>query len=192
VRGLREVGARDGDDAEEQEHEQVAEPLVAIGPRPAGVEDAGEDRRGADEQQLPARRHDEVDADEHGQPERHVGGDEHLARRDEPARGDAHRAEPVLGVGPAARIGVVVGEVRADLDQQRAEHRGDEAQRVERALGGGERGADEHGRDGRGQRPRARGHQPDPQRIRAFGGLDGVGAHGRRGKRSKSGARFSL
>ena len=64
---------------------------------------------------------------EHGQAEGHVGGDQHLPRRDEPARGHAHRAEPVLGVGAAARVGVVVGEVRADLDEQRAEQRGDEA-----------------------------------------------------------------
>ena len=53
---LHEVGAGDGDDAEEEEHEQLAQPLVAVRARSAGVEHAGEDRGGADREQLPARR----------------------------------------------------------------------------------------------------------------------------------------
>ena len=65
--------------------------------------------------------------------ERHVGRDQHLPRRHEPAGGHAHRAEPVLGVGAAARVGVVVGEVRADLDEERAEQRGDERQPTRRS-----------------------------------------------------------
>ena len=126
---LREVGAGDRDDAEEQEHEDLAEALVAVGPRAAGVEHAGEDRGGADQQQLPAGGRDQVGAREHGEPERDVGRDQHLARRHEPAGGHAHGPEPVLGVGAAARVGVVVGEVRADLDEQRAEQRGEERER---------------------------------------------------------------
>ena len=59
---LHEVGARDRDDAEEQEHEQLAEPLVAVRARAAGVEHAGEDRRRADREQLPAGDRDQVDA----------------------------------------------------------------------------------------------------------------------------------
>ena len=89
---------------------------------------------------------------------------QHLARRDQPAGGDPHRAEAVLGVGAAARVGVVVGEVGPDLDEQRAEQRRDEAQRMEDVGEAGQRGADEHRRDRRRQRPRARRHQPDPER----------------------------
>ena len=48
-------------------------------------------------------------------------------RRHEAAGGHAHRPEAVLGVGAAARVGVVVGEVRADLDEERAEQRREEA-----------------------------------------------------------------
>ena len=90
----------------------------------------------------------------------------------------------VLGVGAAAGVGVVVGEVRADLDEDRAEQRGDERARPE-DVGElvRERGADEHGRDRRGQRARARGHEPDAH----------VAApHGRFGKREKSGLRLAL
>ena len=184
---LDEVRAGDGDHAEEQEHEDLAEPLVAVRARPARVEHAGEDRRGADEQQLPAGGRDQVDAGEHGDAERDVGRPQHLARRDEPARGDADRAEAVLGVGAAARVGVVVGEVGPDLDEQGADQRGEEGEDLERALGGRQRGADEHRRDRRGQRPRPRGHQPD---ARGGGTLGDV--HDRRGKREKSGARFAL
>ena len=186
--GLDVVGAGDRDDAEEQEHEHLAEALVAVRARPAGVEHAGEDRRGADEQQLPAGDRDQVDPGQHGDPERDVGRDEHLARRDEPARGDPHRAEPVLGVGAAARVGVVVGEVRPDLDEDRAEQRGDEAQRVEAC-------------------PRVPASAvPTSTGATAAGSVRGRAAisqmraalrrrrraHGRRGNREKSGARFSL
>ena len=53
---LHEVGARDGDDAEEQEHEHLAEALVAVGARAARVEHA---RRGSTRRRpraAPARR----------------------------------------------------------------------------------------------------------------------------------------
>jgi hypothetical protein len=158
---LHEVGPRDRDDAEEEEHEQLAEPLVAVGPRAAGVEHAGEDRRGADEQQLPAGGDDEVGAHEHRAAERDVGRGEDLPRRHEPARGHPHGPEPVLRVGAAARVRVVVGEVRPDLDEQRPEQGGEEREGLERSFGGGERGAHEHGRDGGGQRLRPRRHEPD-------------------------------
>ena len=41
---LHVVGAVHGDKAEEEEDEELAHPRVAVGPRPAGVEDAGGDR----------------------------------------------------------------------------------------------------------------------------------------------------
>src|SRR6188472_2602698 len=65
--GLHVVGAGHRDDAEEEEDEDLAEALVAVRARAAGVEHAGEDRRGADGQQDRAGEVDEVDAAEHGQ-----------------------------------------------------------------------------------------------------------------------------
>ena len=63
--GLHEVGADHGHHAEEQEHEQLAEALVAVRARAAGVEHAGDDRGDAHHQQLPARHRRQVDARGH-------------------------------------------------------------------------------------------------------------------------------
>ena len=187
---LREVRAGHRHDAEEQEHEHLAQPLVAVRPRPAGVEHARQDRRGADQQQLPARGRDQVRARQHRQPERHVGRHQHLLRRHQPARGHPHRTQPVLGVGAPAGVGVVVRQVRADLDEQRAQQRRDERQDLERPLGPRQRGAHQHRRHRRGQRARPGGHHPDPHGARALGGQ--MPAHGRRGNAEKSGVRFCL
>ncbi len=81
---LHEVGARDRHDAEEQEHEHLAEALVAVGARAAGVEHAGEDRGGADGDQLGARDVDQVDATEHRKAEGDVGRKQNLAWRTRP------------------------------------------------------------------------------------------------------------
>ena len=88
---------------------------------------------------------------------------------------------PIVFRGPngaAARVGVVVGEVRPDLDEDRPDERGGERQRVEDVVGGGQRGADEDRRHGGGERPRPGRHQPDP--------------HARLGNCEKSGWRFCL
>ncbi len=53
--GLHVVGAGHGHQAEEEEHEQLAEALVAVGPRPARVQHARRDRHQAHHQQLRAR-----------------------------------------------------------------------------------------------------------------------------------------
>ena len=127
--------------------------------------DYSDARRGADREEDRAREVDEVGAARDRQPEAHVGGDEHLAGRDEAARRDAHRPEALLGVGAAARVGVVVGEVRPDLEEERAEQGGDEPADAQVDLRHRERRADEHGRDGRGQGPRPGGHQPDSHRA---------------------------
>ena len=50
--GLHVVGAGHGHQAEEEEHEQLAQALVAVGPRAARVEHARRDRHHADDQQL--------------------------------------------------------------------------------------------------------------------------------------------
>ena len=90
-----------------------------------------EDRRGADQQQLPADQRDQVEARRNGDPEREPGRDQHLPRRHQPAGRDAHRPEALLRVGPAARVRVVVREVRPDLD----EHASRSAPRRTRAGG---------------------------------------------------------
>ena len=88
VLDLHEERAGDGDDAEEQEHEQLAEALVAVRARAARVEHAGEDRRDPDQQQLPAGDDDQVDAGTAPRaPNEHVGRDQHLPGRHEPAGG---------------------------------------------------------------------------------------------------------
>ena len=51
--------------------------------------------------------------------EREPGRDQHLARRHEAAGRHPHRPEPLLGVGAAARVRVVVREVGPDLDEDR-------------------------------------------------------------------------
>ena len=43
---------------------------------------------------------DQVDADQQGQAKGEVGGDQHLARRDQAALGDAQRAEALGGSAP--------------------------------------------------------------------------------------------
>ena len=123
---LHVVRAVDGDQPEEQEHEQLAHAGVAVGPGPAGVEDARGDRGGADGDDHPAGDGRQVDPGDDRDAERQPGGVEHAARRDQPGRGDAHGAEAVGGVGAALGVGVVVGEVGADLDEDRADQRGDE------------------------------------------------------------------
>ena len=157
VLDLDEVGAGDGDDPEEQEHEHLAEPLVAVRSRAAGVEHAGEDRGGADEQQLASRR------PRSGRCRRAPRCRTRRTSRPAPAAGGTSPPavtrtgpEAVLGVGAAARVGVVVGEVRADLDEDRADQRREEAQRVEDVRVAGQRGADQHRRDRGRQRPRRR------------------------------------
>ena len=114
-------------------------PSYAVGSRSARIEHAGEDRGGANEQQFPTRDGDQVDAGEHRDAERHVGGDQHLLWRHEAARGDAHRTEPILRVGSPSGVGVVVRQVGTDLDEDRDDHRRDEAQGVEHAGEPGQR-----------------------------------------------------
>ena len=71
-----------------------------------------------------------------------------------------------------------------DLDEHRAEQRGDERERMEMAGAERQRGADEHRRDGRRQRAHARRHHPDAHRAHAVR----LAA----GNREKSGLRLSL
>ena len=189
--GLDVVGPDDGDQAEEDEHEQLAEALVAVRPRAAGVEHAREDRRHADHEQLPAGDRRQVEARGHRDAERDVGADQHALGRHQAAGGHPHGAEPLLGVGAAAGVRVVVREVRADLDEDAADQCGDEGQRAEVVLGRRQRGADEHRRHRRGQRPRPRREQPQPDCAARCRRSADRAAHGRFGNFPKSGGRFS-
>ena len=118
---LHVVGAVDGDQAEEDEDEDLAETLVSVGPRAAGVEDTGQDRDDADREDLGADLDRQVgaagDRDREGEP----GRDQDAARRGKALRGDPYRPEAIDGVGAALGVGVVVGQVGADLDPDRTE-----------------------------------------------------------------------
>src|SRR4051812_39892704 len=63
--GLHEVGADHRDEPEEQEHEQLAQALVAVGARSPGVEHPSHDRGDADYEDLPSRLGGQVDAAGH-------------------------------------------------------------------------------------------------------------------------------
>ena len=154
---LHVVGAADGDEAEEDEREDLAEAAVAEGPRAAGVGDRREDRADSRGDHGPARDGSEVDADQRrdGEGDPHRG--QHLALAEQPELGDARRADPLRRVGPAAEVGDIVREVRADLDRDRAEQRGKRRPEAEATVVDGDPRADSHRRDGGCQRRQTRG-----------------------------------
>ena len=124
---LHVVGAVDGDQAEEEEDEDLAEAGVAVGPRAAGVEDAGGDREGADQEDHDARPRSPGRCRRRRRRAKAIQvACQHPLRGHQPGRGDPHRPEPVGGVGAALGVGVVVGEVGPDLDEDRADQGGDE------------------------------------------------------------------
>ena len=166
--GLHERRPDDGDQAEEDEDEHLAQRPVAVGERTAGVGPGGGD---ADR----ARRRPATSSTGRPAPRpataatakaRHRG-DQHLPRRCGPGADEPHRADPV-GVGAAPAVGVVVGVVDRDLQGERDDQGEERGQRPEAAERGGGAGADEHrGERGRqGARPgagdplRGGGHQP--------------------------------
>ena len=129
---LHEDGAGHGDEAEEQQHAELAKPVVgkrirparvAVGCRHAGQTD-GDDGRPllVDERDGEARRRrQEARPDE-----------QHRARGEIPAGGDAARPLPPLGVGVLQGVDGVVEDVAGDLEAHAAQ-RGEDGERpVER------------------------------------------------------------
>src|SRR5262249_14363368 len=109
-----------GDEAEEDEDEEIAEPVVAERPGAAGVEPAGGDREDADGDDRPAADRREREAEGHRDAERDPRRALDRRRLDQPALRHPPGTDP-LGVGAPLEVRVVVGEVGADLDEERAE-----------------------------------------------------------------------
>ena len=113
-----------GDEAEEDEHEQLAEAVVAVGLRPAGVEPPRGDGSRPDQQQPPGRRRWRgPDRPAAATPKASERGPLHRLGRRQPGRHQPHRPDPG-GVGAADAVAVVVGVVRADLQGERHHERG--------------------------------------------------------------------
>ena len=179
--GLHVGRARGGHEAEEHEHEDLAQPGVAVRPRAAGVEPAGEERRGPDDQQLGPDRDRERQPGHPGHAERGERGPLHRRGRSQALTDQPHRPDPALvGIRAPDAVAVVVGVVRRDLDRER-DHQGAGGPPPDQPAGHLAHGAGrahEHGDDRRRQRPGPRPRDPD--------------VHGRLGKRSNSGRRFCL
>ncbi len=170
--------AADRDEAEEDEHHELPQAEPRVRPRPAGIEERRNERRRAHGEDG-GRRRDERERQPGERPdrEREQRRDQHRPRARPAARREPRRAEALGGVDAANAVEVVVREVDAHLEAQpdRQGRRGPPWDRR-----GRDRGADDDRDDARsqGSRPGA----ADPQRR---------GAHGRFGKREKSGSRFS-
>ena len=159
--GLRVGGAEHGDEPEEREDADLAEPAVPVRPAAAGVAPGREDRDGADGEQPP------------------LAGERRRATRPStaatpnaanaaaltdpgargPGRGQPQRADAVH-VGAADAVGVVVGVVDAHLQGERDAERERGAAEVERAQLGGGAAADEDRGGGGGQRARSSALHP--------------------------------
>ena len=118
--------ARRGDQAEEHEHEQLAEAEVAVGLRAAGVEPAAAIAAAPTSEQPPRRGRREGQAGDRGDAERQQRRPLHRCRPGEPGGHEAHRADPDV-VGAAHAVAVVVGVVHADLRARRHDQRSDDA-----------------------------------------------------------------
>ena len=153
--GLGVGGAEHGDEPEEHEDEQLAEPGVSVRPGPAGVEPGGHDGRRAHRQQPPAAAQgDQGQARDGGDAERQEGRRPDRRGPRQPRTGEPQRAHPV-GVGAADAVGVVVGVVDPHLQcegDQQGQQGPQRAQALEHGRGPGPH---QNGRDRRGQGARS-------------------------------------
>ncbi len=201
-RSMLDVGrTRRGHEAEEDKDEELAETEVAVGPRTAGVAPSRDAADEADRHEPPRHAGGQAQARQR----RHAEGDQcrdlHLPDRCQLSGHEPDRAHPLL-VGAPDPVGVVVDVVRPDLNaeghnqgQDRIEPRQltVEACTDPRVAAARElrceasarevprRGADDDRDDRRRQCAWARAGHPQLERR----------AHGRRGKREKSGSRCS-
>ena len=162
---LHEVGACHAGHPEEQEYEQVAQPVIAQRERPTGVGNRREDGRHSNQEHNPAGCEGQVQADQPGQGEhaQHAGLD--LGRTEQPRLGDTQRAVAAGRIGAALVIENVIGQIAADLQEQRHQQRGQRRKRAEDAVMQSQSTADKYaGRSGRqGERPN--GQPPDLEAI---------------------------
>ncbi len=113
--GLHEDGAADGDEAEEDHHEDIAEPVVAEGEWPSGVRDGREDREEPDHHDGPAGDRRQVHPGEDRERHSDDDADAHLPRREQAGLHGARGPEALVGVGALLVVEDVVGEVGGDL-----------------------------------------------------------------------------
>jgi len=99
VSELDERGAADCDHAEEREHEDVAEAVIAERPGAARVCDARGDRSQTDRDDRPACARDEVEAEQARDRERRDHRALHRSRADEASGDGARRTDAVWTVG---------------------------------------------------------------------------------------------
>ena len=157
--GLDVLRAEHRHQPEEHEDHHLAEPEVAVGLRPAGVEPRRSHRHRTHDHQPPGRAGREHQARDRRDPERRERRRLHRARRRDPGADQSHRADPV-GVGAADAVGVVVGVVDADL-QREAHHESEQGLPPHRvAVVRRHARAREDGRDRGRQRARAGAGHP--------------------------------
>ena len=121
--GLDVRRAEHRDQAEEDEDHHLAEAHVAVGPRAAGVEPGGEDAQQPDRRPATRPWSPRAPARRAAAPPSARNAARLTARgRRDLAADQAQRADPVV-VGAADAVGVVVGVVDADLQQQRDRQR---------------------------------------------------------------------
>ena len=184
--GLQQLRAAHGERSEEDEHEHLAEPVVGERARarrctrpPRAMRAERRCRRWASRR---ARRAKRRAARRRERRSRRAA--RHRVRR-EPARCTARsRSEAVGAVGAAPRVAPVVDEVGADLQEQRAGERAGRQGPTAGAAARARRPPVPTATGTCGRPPASRGRVAAPARPARR-------RHGRRGKREKSGGRFS-
>ena len=129
---LHEDGSRHGHQPEEQQHAELAQPVVGERVRPARVAIRCRHARQADGDDGRALLVDERDGERRRRRQEARADEQHRARREIPAGGDAARALPPLGVGVLEGVDGVVEDVAGNLEAHAAQ-RGEGGERpVER------------------------------------------------------------
>jgi len=149
LKGLDEVGSADRDDAEEEDDEELSEASVAVWDGSADVEHRRDDREDANDRDGPAADPDEIESAKGGQEEGHDGPEADLFGRQKSGLGDPNGADSFGGIGTFLEVEEVVGEVRADLDEEGSDEGGEERQGLQNVFAIGNRSA-HHDRDRRG------------------------------------------
>jgi len=147
-------------EAEEQEHEDLAQPGRRVGSRAAAVAEQRDERAEPDDEQPPAHHRRQHQTGGTGDADRDEHRGQHALRRHQAARDRAPRAGPGDGVDAADAVEVVVGVVDRDLHAERDDEREQESRPHQAAVDRAGGRADEDRRRGRGQRARARGLDP--------------------------------
>lgn len=122
---LHIIGATNGDGAEKEKDKEIAQPHVAKGLGATCVGKRGEDGCEANGQDGPAAHPNKIEADKRSQPKDDHHAHAHGCVGDETRGRDARRADALRRVGTFDGVEIVVGKIRADLQQQRAQQRGE-------------------------------------------------------------------